>query len=144
MANKPRIGIPLANLILPHFCACPRPGPAFLRSYVLVCCMLNDLICCERWLFVLLTLVELSTITVQISFHNTYFSVSSFISPLDIALFFGLWRFSEIKYFWWLKNILIYKLKKKKYVCSLKVLSVQNLKKFSVFRFSEHDLKKIQ
>jgi hypothetical protein len=33
---------------------------------------------------------------------------------------------------------------KKKYVCSLKVLSVENLKKISVFRFSEHDLKKIQ
>ena len=31
-----RVGIPLACLTLPHFCACPKPGHGFLRLYVVV------------------------------------------------------------------------------------------------------------
>ena len=34
-ANK-RVGIPLTDLTLPHFCACPKQGPGFQISYVIV------------------------------------------------------------------------------------------------------------
>ena len=30
------VGIPLTALIPPHFCACPKPGPGFPMSHVLV------------------------------------------------------------------------------------------------------------
>ena len=29
-----RVGIPLTGIILPHFCACPKPGPGFPTLYV--------------------------------------------------------------------------------------------------------------
>ena len=29
-----RVGITLTSLTLPHFCACPKPGPGFPTSYV--------------------------------------------------------------------------------------------------------------
>jgi hypothetical protein len=47
-------------LISPHSCVCPKPGPGFQMSYVMVFFMFNNL----RWLFILLILVELLTITV--------------------------------------------------------------------------------
>ena len=28
-----RVGIPYTSLTLPHFCACPKPGPGFPKSY---------------------------------------------------------------------------------------------------------------
>jgi hypothetical protein len=31
-----RVGIPLTGLTPPYFCACPKPGPAFPMSYVVV------------------------------------------------------------------------------------------------------------
>jgi len=31
------VGIPLTGLTLPHFCACPKSGPEFPTSYVMVC-----------------------------------------------------------------------------------------------------------
>jgi hypothetical protein len=39
---------------VPLFCACPKPGPGFPTSHVVV-----FFVICERWLFVLLILVEL-------------------------------------------------------------------------------------
>ena len=36
-------GISLTSLTLPHFCACPKPGPGFLMSYVVVFFMFNEL-----------------------------------------------------------------------------------------------------
>ena len=34
MKNKGMVGIALNGLTLPHFCACPKPGPWFPTSYV--------------------------------------------------------------------------------------------------------------
>ena len=34
--KRGRIGIPLICLSLPHSCACPKPGPGFPMSYVMV------------------------------------------------------------------------------------------------------------
>jgi hypothetical protein len=31
--QQKRVGIPLTNLTLPHFCACPKPGPGFPTSH---------------------------------------------------------------------------------------------------------------
>jgi len=31
-----RFRIPLTSLTLPHICACPKPGPGFPKSYVVV------------------------------------------------------------------------------------------------------------
>jgi hypothetical protein len=30
------VGIPLTGLALPHLCACPKPGPGFPMSYVMI------------------------------------------------------------------------------------------------------------
>jgi hypothetical protein len=30
------VGIPLTGLPLPHFCACPKPGPGFPMLYVML------------------------------------------------------------------------------------------------------------
>ena len=43
--GRPRFGIPLTCLTLPHFCACPKPGPGFPTSYVMVFFVLSEL----RW-----------------------------------------------------------------------------------------------
>ena len=81
-----RVGIPLRGLTLPQWCAWPKAGPGFPTSYVLVSFVVSEfemrgdcsfrLYCwnCwpslfklsldERWLFVLLILLELLTITV--------------------------------------------------------------------------------
>jgi hypothetical protein len=37
------VGIPLFCLTLPHFCACPKPGPGFPTSYVMVFFVFNKL-----------------------------------------------------------------------------------------------------
>ena len=37
--------IPLTGLTLPHLCACPKPGPGFPTSYVMVFFMFNELKC---------------------------------------------------------------------------------------------------
>jgi len=34
--QKGRVWIPLTGLKLPHFCVCPKPGPGFQRSNVMV------------------------------------------------------------------------------------------------------------
>jgi hypothetical protein len=47
-------GIPLIGLTLPHCCACPKPGPGFPTSDVVVFVFSWD----KRWLFCLLILVE--------------------------------------------------------------------------------------
>jgi len=56
------VGIPNTGLTLPHFCACPMPGPRIPTSYVVVFFIFNDL----RWemIVVLLILVDLLHITV--------------------------------------------------------------------------------
>ena len=53
------VGIPISSLTSPHVCVCSKPGPGFLTSYVVVV-----LIFSERWLSVLLILVESLAITV--------------------------------------------------------------------------------
>ena len=40
-----RVGIPLTNLALPHFCVCPKLRPRFPTSYVIVFFMFNGM----RW-----------------------------------------------------------------------------------------------
>jgi hypothetical protein len=37
-----KVGIPFTRLILPHFCACPKPGPQFQLSYVMVFFVFSD------------------------------------------------------------------------------------------------------
>jgi hypothetical protein len=37
------VGIPLFCLTLPHFCACPKTGPGFPTSYVMVFFVFNKL-----------------------------------------------------------------------------------------------------
>jgi hypothetical protein len=32
--KRRRVDIPLNSLILPHFCACPKPVPGFPMSYI--------------------------------------------------------------------------------------------------------------
>ena len=48
-----RVRIPLTSLTLPHLCACPKPEPWFLKSYVVVFFMFNELgwevIVCFCW-----------------------------------------------------------------------------------------------
>jgi len=39
------VEIPLTGLILPHCCACPKPGPEYPTSYVMVFCFLFT----EKW-----------------------------------------------------------------------------------------------
>jgi hypothetical protein len=34
--------IQLTGLTQPHFCACPKPGPGFLTSYVMVFSMFSE------------------------------------------------------------------------------------------------------
>ena len=34
--HEGRVGIPLTDLIPPHFCVGPKPGPRFPKSYVVV------------------------------------------------------------------------------------------------------------
>jgi hypothetical protein len=34
--KRRKVGIPLSILTLPHFCACPKPGPGFLTAYVVI------------------------------------------------------------------------------------------------------------
>jgi len=65
-----RVRIPLTCLTPPHVCACPKSEPGFTSSYVVIfSCLVRK---GERWLFVLLILKELLTITVyKLSFHNT-------------------------------------------------------------------------
>ena len=53
-------GIPLTGLKAPHFRACLKPGSGFSMSHVFVFIVLNGL----RWMFILLILAELLTITV--------------------------------------------------------------------------------
>ena len=55
-------GLPLTSRIPPHVCAYPKPGHGFQTPCVVVVCVVIFL--GEWWLFVLLTLVELLTITV--------------------------------------------------------------------------------
>ena len=55
-------GFPLTSLIPPHVCVYPKPGSGFQMPCVVVACVVIFLD--EWWLFVLLTLVELLTITV--------------------------------------------------------------------------------
>ena len=38
-----RIEIPLTGFIPPHLCACPKPGPGFPASYVVLIFVFNDL-----------------------------------------------------------------------------------------------------
>ena len=40
--KRGRVGIPLTGLPLPHFCACPKPGPGFPMLYVMLFFMFND------------------------------------------------------------------------------------------------------
>jgi hypothetical protein len=40
-----RVEIPLTDLTLPHFCACPNPGPGFQTPYVVVFFIFNFLRC---------------------------------------------------------------------------------------------------
>jgi len=51
--GRPRFGIPLTCLTLPHFCACPKPGPGFPTSYAMVFFVLSELRwearCCWYW-----------------------------------------------------------------------------------------------
>ena len=53
----------LTGLTPLHICVCPKPGPGFPTSYVMILflCSVSD---GERWLFALLIWVELLTITV--------------------------------------------------------------------------------
>jgi hypothetical protein len=57
------VEITLTSLIPPHFCACLKPGPGFPTSYVVVFFVFSEFSYDKRWLFVLLILVELLTIT---------------------------------------------------------------------------------
>ena len=41
--KRVRVGIPITRFKPPHFCACPKPGHGFPRSYVVVFFMFNDL-----------------------------------------------------------------------------------------------------
>jgi len=56
-----RVGIPLTP---PHFCACPKSGSEFSMSYVMVSFVFSEFCQDERFLLVLLMLVEFMTITV--------------------------------------------------------------------------------
>ena len=49
---------------LTHFCTCSKLGPGFPTYYVVVFLALSVFSLDERWLFVLMILVELITITV--------------------------------------------------------------------------------
>jgi hypothetical protein len=40
---KRGVGIPLTGLTPPYVCACPKPGPGFPASYVVVFFMFSDL-----------------------------------------------------------------------------------------------------
>jgi hypothetical protein len=33
--QEEKVRIPLIGFTLPHFCACPKPGPGFSKSYVM-------------------------------------------------------------------------------------------------------------
>ena len=57
-------GILFTGLNSSHVCACLEPRPGFQAQYVLV--SLCSMIGCERWLFVLLILLEFVIITVKI------------------------------------------------------------------------------
>ena len=46
--QKGRVWIPLTGLKLPHFCVCPKPGPGFQRSNVMVFFFLLSMISGER------------------------------------------------------------------------------------------------
>ena len=69
------IGISLTYLTLTHICTCPKPWPRFAYDYICITwSSLHSIIWGERWWFVLLTLVELLTITVEtFFFHNQFF-----------------------------------------------------------------------
>jgi hypothetical protein len=41
--SKGRVGIPLCGLTLPPFCPCPKPGPGFPVSHVVVFNMISEL-----------------------------------------------------------------------------------------------------
>jgi hypothetical protein len=43
--QEERVGISLTGLTLPHFCACPKPGPGFPTSYVVVFFVFSKLRC---------------------------------------------------------------------------------------------------
>jgi hypothetical protein len=55
------VGIQLTTSTLPHFCAIPKPGH---------CHVLCSMVWNQRWLFVLLIMVELLNIKVQFFFYN--------------------------------------------------------------------------
>ena len=55
------VEIQLTTSTLPHFCAIPKPGH---------CHVLCSMVWNQRWLFVLLIMVELLNITVQFFFYN--------------------------------------------------------------------------
>lgn len=49
--KKERIGVPLTDFILTHFCDCPRPESQFLTPYAVVFFVFSDLssFCCYWW-----------------------------------------------------------------------------------------------
>ena len=60
------VGILLTSLTLPHFCACPKPGPGFPLAYVMEFFMFNSWD--DRWLVILLMLVNVFFLFFRILF----------------------------------------------------------------------------
>jgi len=74
-----KVGIPINGLILPHFCACPKPGHGFPTSYVMIL-FLCSMSWGERWLFVLLICWPS---LFKFSFHNLIIPESSLNQTLN-------------------------------------------------------------
>ena len=56
-----RIGIPLTGLTLSHFCSCPKPGPGFPMSYVVLFCVQWV----QLWWEVIVRFVDIGRIVAQ-------------------------------------------------------------------------------
>ena len=69
-----RVGILLTGLNPPPFCACPKPGPRFQRCMsCFFWCSMSSVKMSGGWLFVLLIIMELMTIT----FINTIYTFNA-------------------------------------------------------------------
>jgi hypothetical protein len=96
-----RAGIPLTGLTLPHVCACPKKGPGFQTSYVVVFFCIQWVQLRWEWLFVLR---EREYILIQLwtsSIFSPLLSYSKLSSLITIYLIGALWLYFLSVFIMW-------------------------------------------